>query len=173
MLSSEFTTQLLTADFCHPNLDFNIRLLNDFKIINLQKTYNNKVLLIVNTASQCVFTPQLGELQALYQHYQQAGLVVLGFPSNDFGAQESKTEAEIEAFCQSHYGIQFPMFEKMAVAKEQAHPLYQYLANLSGSYPRWNFHKYLLDRQGRMIGDYSSWIKPHSKKLLEAIEEIL
>ena len=141
--------------------------------MNLLDVYGGKVVLVVNTASRCAFTGQYEGLEALYARYRDRGLVVLGFPSNDFGGQEPGTEEEIEEFCRLTYGVEFPMFEKTTVKKQNAHPFYHSLADASGTYPTWNFHKYLLDRDGRLIGSYSSFVKPLGNTLIQAIEQAL
>src|SRR5438045_3187886 len=110
--------------------------------------YQGKVLLVVNTASQCGYTPQYEGLEQLQRRYKDKGLVVLGFPSNDFGAQEPGSNQEIAKFCEINYGVSFPMFAKSAVAKGTINPFYERLAQASNSRPRWNFHKYLVDRKG-------------------------
>ena len=111
--------------------------------------------------------------EALYRKYRDQGLVVLGFPSNDFGAQEPGTEKQIQTFCRLTYGVAFPMFEKTGVREGSAGPLYETLARLSGDYPRWNFHKYLIDRNGRLVDDYLSFTSPQSKTVVDAIERLL
>lgn len=121
--------------------------------MNLCEAYAGKVVLIVNTASKCAFMSQYEGLEALYETYKERGLVVLGFPSNDFANQEPGTEAEIKTFCRMTYGVQFPMFAKTRVRKNQADPLHQKLGEATGSWPKWNFHKYLLDREGRVVGE--------------------
>jgi len=156
---------------CPATLDFKVRPLLGEEAISLCDTYANKVVLIVNTASKCGFTPQYEGLEALYSQYKDQGLVVLGFPSNDFGGQEPGNEAEIKAFCRSTYGVQFPMFEKVHASQANAHPLYQKLGGLANEFPRWNFHKYLLDRDGQLVGSYKSGVKP--EELVEKIEQLL
>lgn len=154
-------------------LNFDFRTLAGEERVNLKQAYAGKVVLIVNTASKCGFTGQYEGLEALYRDYGARGLVVLGFPSNDFGNQEPGDEEAIQQFCRLTYGVQFPMFEKISVRKGQAHPLYQALAEAAGGYPRWNFHKYLLDRRGRLVGSFGSFTKPESRKLLAAVERAL
>lgn len=149
------------------NHDFQ-KLASDDKI-NLCRSYSGKVLLVVNTASKCGNTPQYEGLEKLYSQYKQDGLVVLGFPSNDFFGQEPGTEAEIQAFCRLTYGIKFPMFEKITVKKENAHPFYHALAQQAGTYPTWNFHKYLIGRDGRLISSFSPGTQPDDKKLVEQV----
>lgn len=140
--------------------------------------YTGKVLLIVNTASNCGFTPQYKDLQALYERYRERGLVVLGFPCNQFGAQEPGDAEEIASFCQTNYGVSFPMFAKIEVNGDQAHPLFQYLKKtapgmLGSEGIKWNFTKFLVDRQGRVRERYAPATPPNAiasdiEKLLEA-----
>ena len=158
---------------CPETLSFKKRVLAGDEVVNLCERYAGKVVLVVNTASKCAFTPQYDGLEALYRKYKQEGLVVLGFPSNDFGAQEPGTEQQIQTFCRLTYAVEFPMFEKSRVRKGNAEPLYETLARISGEYPRWNFHKYLLDRNGALVGSYGSAVKPQSDMLVEAIEALL
>jgi len=135
--------------------------------------YAGKVVLVVNTASQCGYTPQYEGLEALYRKYQARGLVVLGFPSNDFGGQEPGSNKEIAAFCTNQYAIEFPMFAKTVVRGPQASPLYADLARAAGAEPRWNFHKYLVDRSGRQIMSFDTKVAPNDAKLVGAIEKLL
>lgn len=155
---------------CPETLNFNKRVLAGDEVVNLCERYTGKVLLVVNTASKCAYTPQYDGLEALYREYREQGLEVLGFPSNDFGGQEPGTEKQVQNFCRLTYGVEFPMFEKSRVREGNAEPLYQTLARLSGEYPRWNFHKYLIDRNGTLVGSYRSGVKPQSKELVGAIE---
>lgn len=156
-----------------PLLDVTVRTLNGEQEVNLAKAYLGQVILIVNTASKCGFTPQYAGLEKLYTDYQARGLVVLGFPSNDFANQEPGAEAEIQEFCWLNYGVRFPMFAKTQVRKQSADPLYRRLGEAAGEYPAWNFHKYLIDREGRLVGSYSSFTKPESRKLTARIESLL
>ena len=135
--------------------------------------YAGKVVLVVNTASYCGFTGQYEALEALYAKYQAQGLVVLGFPSNDFGKQEPGSSKEIADFCFNTYGVKFPMFSKTVVVGTGRSPLYAALAKASGEAPQWNFHKYLVDRQGRVTGSFASSVTPDDKRLLAAIERVL
>ena len=135
--------------------------------------YAGKVVLVVNTASYCGFTGQYQGLEALYARYQARGLVVLGFPSNDFGQQEPGSGKEIADFCFNTYGVKFPMFSKTVVVGAGRSPLYAALAKASGEAPQWNFHKYLVDRQGRVTGSFASSVKPDDKRLMAAIERAL
>jgi glutathione peroxidase len=132
--------------------------------------YAGKVVLVVNTASQCGYTPQYEGLEALYRKYKDRGLVVLGFPSNDFGGQEPGSNQEIAAFCVNQYAIDFPMFAKTELKKN---PLYADLAKATGAAPRWNFHKYLIDRSGTRVQSYDTRVDPQDKKLVSEIERLL
>ena len=158
---------------CGPILDVAVRSLNENTEVNLCKAYKDKVVLIVNTASKCGFTYQYEGLEKLYAKYKDQGLVVLGFPSNDFAGQEPGTEQEIQSFCRLTYGVQFPMFEKTRVRKKYADPLYKNLGEAADEYPAWNFHKYLLDRNGNLVASYSSFTKPLSNKLVNEIVSLL
>jgi glutathione peroxidase len=135
--------------------------------------YAGKVVLVVNTASQCGYTPQYEGLEALYRKYRARGLVVLGFPSNDFGGQEPGSNQEIASFCVNQYAVEFPLFAKTAVRGAQANPLFAELARASGAEPRWNFHKYLLDRSGRQVMSFDTKVAPGDPKLVGAIERLL
>jgi len=157
---------------CHANLNFDVRMLHDEKVINLCDNYQGKVILIVNTASRCAFTDQYEGLEALYSQYKPHGLVVLGFPSNDFGNQDPGSEKQIKDFCRLTYGVQFPMFQKSRVKKNAADPLFRQLGEQAG-YPRWNFYKYLIDRNGELVDSYSSFTSPSDKKLVGKIETLL
>jgi glutathione peroxidase len=135
--------------------------------------YAGKVVLVVNTASQCGYTPQYEGLEALYRKYQSRGLVVLGFPSNDFGGQEPGSNKEIASFCVNQYAIDFPMFSKTSVSGKAANPLFADLAKASGAAPRWNFHKYLIDRGGAKVQSFDTRVAPDDAKLVTAIERLL
>lgn len=154
-------------------LDHNFRRLAASETVNLCEAYSGKVLLIVNTASTCGYTPQYEGLEQLHANYEQQGFVVLGFPSNDFMGQEPGTEVEIQDFCRLTYDVKFPMFEKTMVKKENAHPFYIHLAQLAGTYPTWNFHKYLIGRDGKLITQFSPSTKPFDSNVVTAIEQAL
>jgi glutathione peroxidase len=154
-------------------LDVEVRRLNSNEAVNLQNEYTGKVVLIVNTASKCAFTSQYEGLEALFKEYRDRGLVVLGFPSNDFGRQEPGAEAQIQNFCRLTYGVRFPMFEKTRVREGSAAPLYAALGKAAGRYPKWNFHKYLVGRDGRLAGDYQSSTSPQSRSIIDAVEALL
>ncbi len=137
--------------------------------------YAGKVLLIVNTASKCGFTPQFAGLEKLYQHYKNQGLEILGFPCNQFGGQDPGSNAQIGEFCQKNYGVTFPMFAKVDVKGPEAHPIFRYLTNNSkgilGNGIKWNFTKFLIGRDGRIIQRFAPTTKPES--LQEEIEKAL
>jgi glutathione peroxidase len=137
--------------------------------------YRGKALLVVNTASFCGFTPQYDGLQALWDKYRERGLIVLGVPSNDFGGQEPGSATEIKDFCETNFHINFPMTRKQHVKGPDAHPLYQWLKAELGaeSAPRWNFHKYLIGRDGQPIGYFPSGVRPDSQPMLDAVEAAL
>ncbi|MGC6534021.1 MAG: glutathione peroxidase [Parvibaculales bacterium] len=135
--------------------------------------FKGKTILLVNTASYCGFTKQYDGLQALWEEKRDAGLVVLGVPSNDFGRQEPGGKDQIKEFCEVNFAIDFPMSDKLVVKGANAHPLYQWLKAETGAAPRWNFYKFLIDGKGRPIDSYSSMTKPQSKKLRRAIEASL
>jgi glutathione peroxidase len=158
---------------CAPALDFTVRPLLAGESVHLCERFQGAVVLIVNTASKCAFTPQYEGLEALYGRYRDRGLVVAGFPSNDFGGQEPGSEQQVSDFCRLTYGVQFPMFAKTRVTGAAADPLYRYLAEVSRDAPRWNFHKYLLDRQGRVVASFPSEVAPDDPRLIAAIEALL
>jgi glutathione peroxidase len=132
--------------------------------------YAGKVVLVVNTASQCGYTPQYDGLEALYRKYKGKGLMVLGFPMNDFGAQEPGSNQEIAAFCVNQYAIDFPMFSKTSL---KTNSFYTDLAKATGQAPKWNFHKYLVDRSGKRVQSFGSGVTPEDPKLVSAIETLL
>jgi glutathione peroxidase len=137
--------------------------------------YKGKVLLVVNTASKCGFTPQYKGLEALYNKYKDRGLVIIGVPSNDFGSQEPGSAQEIKHFCELNYGVTFPMTSKYDVVGDEAHPFYKWIHGVLGfnSGPKWNFHKYLIDTNGKPVDWYASTTTPESDKLTGAIEKLL
>lgn len=140
--------------------------------------YKGFVLLIVNTASKCGFTPQLEDLEKLYQKYKDQNFAVLAFPSNNFGGQEPLEGEAIEEFCQVNYGVSFPVFEKSNVRGKEANDLYKFLSDKSangkvGSAPKWNFYKYLVGRDGKVIDSYGAVTKPMSGKISKKIESLL
>lgn len=165
-----FGSAQLHARDCSTLLDVDVKTLNNDKVINLCDEYQGKVLLVVNTASKCAYTNQYDSLEKLYKKYQDKGLVVLGFPSNDFANQEPGTEKEIKDFCSVTYGVEFPMFSKARVKRRNADPFYIKLAEASGSYPKWNFHKYLIGSDGLLVSSYPSAIDPLNRAIVDVIE---
>lgn len=135
--------------------------------------YAGRVILVVNTASYCGLTPQYAGLQKLYANYRDRGFVVLGFPSNEFGMQEPGTEAQIADFCTSFYHVDFPIFAKTTVTQSQANDFHIVLGEKTGDWPKWNFHKYLIDRSGSEVLSFSSAISPDDPVLIAAIERFL
>ncbi|CAN7289595.1 glutathione peroxidase [Pseudoxanthomonas sp. LjRoot143] len=154
-------------------LDVSYRPLAGKEAVNLKKAYAGQVLLIVNTASKCGYTPQYEGLESLHQRYAAQGFAVLGFPSNDFKGQEPGSEKEIQEFCTLTYGVKFPMFEKVVVTGDQATPLYKSLAQATGTAPAWNFHKYLIGRDGRVVANFPSKTAPDDPAVVAAIEREL
>lgn len=134
--------------------------------------YKDKVALVVNVASECGYTPQYAGLEKLHEEMSGKGLVILGFPSNDFGGQEPGTAEQIRQFCTSKFGVKFPLFEKVATKGPAQHPVYQFLARDHGE-PKWNFHKYLVGRDGKVIAAYGSKTTPESAELKDAIARAL
>ncbi len=155
---------------------FKVKLLNGQEK-NLSD-YRGNVLMIVNTATGCGFTPQLAELQNLRNEYVKDGFEVLGFPSNDFGGQEPLDGDAINEFCEVNFGVQFPMFEKIMVRGDHAHPLFKFLSekklngNLNSS-PKWNFHKYLINKNGEVVDYFYSFTKPGSSKIKKKLQRLL
>jgi glutathione peroxidase len=163
----------INSNGCPTTLDFKLRKLGKSEEVNLCETYKGKVVLIVNTASKCGFTDQFDGLESLYKKYKDKGLVVLGFPSNDFANQDPENEKKIADFCRLTYGVEFPMFQKVHAAENGASPLYKTLGGIAGEFPKWNFHKYLLDTNGNLIGSFRSQERPNSKQIVSLIEKHL
>lgn len=137
--------------------------------------FKGKTVLLVNTASQCGFTPQYEGLQALWERYRDRGFVVLGVPSNDFGGQEPGSEAEIKQFCEVNFEVDFPLTAKEHVVGDAAHPFYRWAAERLGiaAKPRWNFHKYLIDRSGKQVQSFDTRVEPNDPKLIQQVEKLL
>jgi glutathione peroxidase len=154
-------------------LDVTYRPLAGTTPVKLNTAYGGKVLLVVNTASKCGFTPQYEGLEALQTRFSARGFSVLGFPSNDFKGQEPGSEQQIQEFCTLTYGVKFPMFEKVHVIGDEATPLYKALTRDTGVAPGWNFHKYLISRDGRVVAQFPSKVRPDDPALLAAIEREL
>lgn len=158
------------AQACSELLDFERKRLASDERVKLYEAYQGKVVLVVNTASKCGYTYQYEGLEELYRRYGEQGLVVLGFPSNDFANQEPGSEQQIASFCRLTYGVKFPMFEKSHVARGTEDPLFKALAKAAGEYPGWNFHKYLIDRSGKLVGSFGSRVEPLGDELVNAVE---
>lgn len=159
------------AQSCPPLLQHTMARLQDEKPQPLCQ-YSGKVLLVVNTASFCGFTPQYAGLEALHARYKDQGFVVLGFPSNDF-AQERGSNKDIAEFCENTFGVKFPMFTKTVVTGRDAHPFYKRLASEAGASPRWNFYKYLIGKDGKVAGSYGSTASPQDPRLVKQIEQLV
>lgn len=158
---------------CGDSASFTVRKLDSTDRVDFCEAYKDRVVLVVNTASRCGYTYQYEDLEKLYAEYRDRGLVVVGFPSNDFGNQEPGKEKTIKNFCRLTYGVKFPMHAKTRVKGEGADPLYQALSKAAGESPRWNFHKYLIDRDGRLAGSFGSSVEPQSDKITDTIESLL
>jgi glutathione peroxidase len=160
-----------TESPCPPILDHKLSSLQD-ESVSLCR-FSGKVLLVVNTASECGYTPQYEGLEKLYRRYRDRDFVVLGFPANDFGGQEPGSNKDIAQFCRLNYGVTFPMFAKTSVVGTNANSLYRALAARTGTPPRWNFHKYLLDRAGQPVGVFESAVDPADSRITSQIERLL
>ena len=154
-------------------LDVEFRKLASEDKVNLSEQYSGVVTLIVNTASRCGYTPQFSELDQLYEEFHESGFAVLGFPSNDFAGQDPGPEIEIANVCYVDYGVDFPMFEKTHVRGEKANQLYRNLTRETGVSPGWNFHKYLIGRDGKVLGQFPSQVSPESTVLRRAIKRAI
>lgn len=157
---------------CPPLLSQQFLRLQDEAPQNLCQ-YNGKVILVVNTASYCGFTSQYEDLEKVFAKYRDQGFVVLGFPTNDFGKQEPGNNKEIAEFCHNTYGVKFPMFAKTTLSGPDANPLFKSLIEKTGTKPRWNFYKYIIDRQGNVVDSFNSMTSPSNKKITSLIENLL
>lgn len=166
------SSHIAMASECPDLLKFAKRKLNSQEIVNMCEAYQGKTVLFVNTASKCGFTPQFEGLEALYSRYKDDGLVILGFPSNDFN-QEFGDEKETAELCELTYGVKFPMFESISVRGDNADPLYAMLAKKAGSEPKWNFYKYLMDKNGNIVESYSAFTKPDNEDFVADIKAAL
>ena len=165
-------TVTAVAQDCPPTLNHTFPRLQDEKPQNIC-AFKGKVLLVVNTASYCGYTPQYEGLEKLYAAYSERGFTVLGFPSGDFGNQEKADNKQIAEFCFNTYGVKFPMFAKSSVVGQTANPFFAELAKATGQPPKWNFHKYLIDRDGRVVAAFPSNVTPLDKRVTGRIEELL
>jgi len=155
---------------CVDSLDYTFKQLASPESVRLCSAYQGQVIMVVNTASKCGYTYQYDGLEKLYDEYRDRGFVVLGFPSNDFANQEPGSESEIKAFCRLTYGIRFPMFEKTSLRGPSANPFFVKLYEETGEYPQWNFHKYLIDRAGRVVKSFPSAVDPDDPTIRKVIE---
>tara|TARA_B110001450_G_scaffold249110_1_gene266100 strand:+ start:1818 stop:2318 length:501 start_codon:yes stop_codon:yes gene_type:complete len=153
--------------------DFKINLINEDELVFSK--FKGKTILLVNVASKCGFTKQYGDLQNLYNLYKNKGLIVIGIPSNQFGGQEPGSESEIKNFCETNFGITFPMTKKYDVKGDNAHPIYVWAKETFGksTIPKWNFHKILINKEGKIEDTFASFTNPMSKKIVKKIEQIL
>lgn len=166
------SSQFAMASECPDLLKFAKRKLNSQEVVNMCDAYKGKTVLFVNTASKCGFTPQFEGLEALYSSYKEQGLVILGFPSNDFN-QEFGDEKQTAELCELTYGVKFPMFESISVRGDNADPLYVMLTQKAGSEPKWNFYKYLMDKNGNVLESYSAFTKPDNEDFIADIQAAL
>ena len=170
ILSMIFSTKSMSSDKSFH--DFSIQSISGGEI-NLAD-YKNKVVLLVNTASQCGFTPQYAGLQKIYDRYKDDGLVVLGVPSDDFN-QELSSDDDVKKFCEIRYGVNFPLTSIQKIKGDSAHPLYKWISGNTSviGQPRWNFHKYLISKEGQILNWFSSMTSPTSDGLLKQVEQAL
>jgi glutathione peroxidase len=174
LLCAMLITPLMAADKMNSIQDIPLNDIND-QATSL-KAYAGKVILLVNVASKCGFTPQYTGLEAIYQKYKDQGFVVIGVPANDFAHQEPGTAEEIKTFCKSKYDVTFPLIAKIHVIGAEKHPLYVALTGPTSAYPgdvKWNFSKFLIGRDGQLLGRFDSKVKPESPQLTKAIETAL
>jgi glutathione peroxidase len=171
LAAGAYATESTGGGACPPLLDRKVLNLQDEAVSLCQ--FRGKVLLVVNTASECGYTPQYEGLEKLYRRYRDRGLVVLGFPANDFGGQEPGSNKQIAEFCQVNYGVTFPVFAKSSVVGTNANTVFRELATTTGSAPRWNFHKYLVDRSGMPVAAFATRVEPLDPKLTREIERLL
>jgi glutathione peroxidase len=172
---------ILMFSFFNKTMSDNSKTFFDFKINSINgeeldlSIFENKTILLVNVASNCGFTKQYDGLQDLYDNYKDKGLVVIGIPSNQFGGQEPGTEAEIKNFCETNFNITFPITSKYDVKGDNAHPIYLWAKDAYGksSVPKWNFHKILINKEGKITDTFASFTSPMSNKILKKLEEIL
>ena len=146
----------------------------DGSTLNLSE-YKDKIIVVVNVASQCGFTNQYEDMQKVWEKYQKKGVIILGVPSNDFGNQEPGSNKEIKNFCEAKFGITFPMTEKVSVKGEEAHPFYKWARKNFGksAIPKWNFHKIIIDKNGKVAETFSSMSNPSSKKFIKTLEKLI
>jgi len=163
----------VSADYEKLAYDFSF---NDIDGTQLKLSeYKGKIIVVVNVASQCGFTSQYEDMQNIWEKYQSKGIIILGVPSNDFGGQEPGSNSEIKNFCEAKFGISFPITEKINVKGSEAHPFYKWAKDNHGksAVPKWNFHKIIIDKSGKINETFSSITNPFSKKFIKAIEKLI
>ena len=168
------TAPASAGESCAELLDFTVESLVEHQPVNLCQSYQGKVVLVVNTASKCGYTRQYAGLEELYLKYKDSGLVILGFPANNFGGQEPGTNEEIAKFCSTNYDVTFPMMSKISVKGDDKHPLFAAMtekSDLPGEIA-WNFSKFLIDRQGKLVKRFDSKVEPMSEELVGSIKEL-
>jgi|TARA_Y100000389_G_C17436710_1_gene505989 glutathione peroxidase len=176
-----FYILIFMFSFLSKSISENSKTFFDFKINSIDgqeldlSIYKDKTLLVVNVASKCGFTKQYDELQNLYELYSEKGLIVLAVPSNQFGGQEPGSEAEIKNFCETNFNITFPIMSKYDVKGNNAHPIYSWAKETYGmsAVPKWNFHKILINKNGKIVDTFASFTSPTSRKIIKKIEQIL
>jgi glutathione peroxidase len=168
LVTAMVSSMTANAADCPDELKHMKRKLNSQEVVNMCEAYAGKAVLFVNTASKCGFTPQFEGLEKLYDTFKDDGLVVVGFPSNDF-AQEYSDESKTAEVCELTYGVNFPMFEPISVRGDSADPLYARLAQVTGKQPKWNFNKYLMNKDGSVVKHYGSRVKPQDEDFLSDI----
>jgi glutathione peroxidase len=175
ILSFLLMVAMVTSENGETVYDFKLNLI-DGKEVEMSE-FKDKVLLIVNTASECGFTPQYDGLQAIYEKYKDRGFYVLGFPANNFGGQEPGTDEEIQEFCRVNFGVEFPLFSRISVKGEEIHPLFEYLVKVENEdfseEIGWNFEKFLVDRNGNLLRRFKSNVEPESNEIISAVEKAL
>tara|TARA_B100001123_G_scaffold208752_1_gene236309 strand:- start:229 stop:780 length:552 start_codon:yes stop_codon:yes gene_type:complete len=173
IITMSFFSTSTTANYDKLAYDFNFNDL-DGSPLNLSE-YKNKVIVVVNVASQCGFTKQYEDMQKIWEKYQAKDVIMLGVPSNDFGKQEPGSNKEIKNFCEAKFGITFPMTEKVSVKGSEAHPFYVWARKNYGksAVPKWNFHKIIIDKNGKIADTFSSITNPSSKKFINALEKLI
>ena len=172
---------IIMFSFLNKTMPDNSKNFFDFKINSINgeeldlSTFNGKTILLVNVASKCGFTKQYDDLQKLYENFKDKGLIVVGIPTNQFGGQEPGTESEIKNFCETNFNITFPMTSKYDVKGDNAHPIYIWAKDTFGksTIPKWNFHKILINKNGKIEDTFVSFTSPLSKKIIEKLNQIL
>ena len=168
-----FSSTAIAGNYSKLAYDFSFNDIDGSKL-NLSE-FQNKVIIVVNVASQCGFTSQYEDMQKIWDSYQKKGIVMIGVPSNDFGNQEPGTNTEIKNFCEAKFGITFPITEKVIVKGDDAHPFYKWARENHGkaAIPKWNFHKIIIDKNGKIYDTFASITNPTSKKFVKTIEKVI